>query len=207
MSNNKDNKLQRETMESYQQNFDKYIEKTISMVKWNLIKVIKDDVLPHNKNAAILEIGTWTWRDADFIESLWYKVQRSDAIDWFIKYNRSHWKEIEKLNVLDFDLWDRKFELIYANAIFLHFTKEQFAKVLSQLKNHLIWEKKVFLRLKEGEGELVSNRKLDAPRYFKFRKKQELIDFMDMQWFKLQKISIDIVADGVAWINYTWTLS
>jgi len=149
MSNNKDNKLQRETMESYQQNFDKYIEKTISMVKWNLIKVIKDDVLPHNKNAAILEIGTWTWRDADFIESLW----------------------------------------------------------LSQLKNHLIWEKKVFLRLKEGEGELVSNRKLDAPRYFKFRKKQELIDFMDMQWFKLQKISIDIVADGVAWINYTWTLS
>lgn len=120
-----------------------------------------------NTNARILEVGSGTGRDADYIESLGYHVQRTDASQGFIDYLRARNKNVEPLNILTDTLSDN-YDLVHANAVFLHFTEPEFTSVLRKINAALNHGGRLSFSLKQGDGEETTNRKLDAPRYFHF---------------------------------------
>lgn len=84
------------TVDSYNNKIEEYLSATPDDVdSYSDFGIFINDFLTYiNKEVwTILELGTWWWRDADYIESLWYNVLRSDGADWFIDYNMKHWKK------------------------------------------------------------------------------------------------------------------
>jgi SAM-dependent methyltransferase len=120
-----------------------------------------------DKNAQILEIGSGTGRDANYLESLGYHVQRTDASQGFVDYLRAQGKAAALLNVLT-DALPEGCDLIQANAVFLHFTESEFIAALAKVFKTLKPNGHFALSLKRGDGEETTSHKLDAPRYFHY---------------------------------------
>jgi hypothetical protein len=53
------------------------------------------------KTAAILELGSAHGRDADYIESLGYKIYRTDAVKAFVDYLQAKNHDASVLNAID----------------------------------------------------------------------------------------------------------
>jgi len=58
------------------------------------------------------------------------------------------------------------YDLIFANAVFLHFTPEELRKVLKKTYANLIENGILAFSVKHGDGEEWTNEKVGNPRYF-----------------------------------------
>jgi len=133
------------------------------------------------KDAEILEIGSGVGVTAKFIESLGYKIQVSDAAKSFVKYLRENgFPNARQFNLITDEFW-QNFDYILADAVLLHFTKDEVREVLKKVYDALnpggIFEFSFML----GEGERWQNR-LGAERYFKdwqINEVQEILDDVD----------------------------
>ena len=76
------------TLKTYEDGTQKYIDDTRSEVIGEFKTHIDNALAKINKNANILEIGTATGRDADYIESKGYTVTRTDIVEGFLDYQR-----------------------------------------------------------------------------------------------------------------------
>jgi SAM-dependent methyltransferase len=162
------------TLSSYERCADAYIEKTVPEIPPNL-KIWIDTVLsgvPHS--AKILEIGSGSGRDAAYMESLDYKVNRTDATVAFIKHLKNNGHHAELLNILTDELPDNSYDLIYANAVLLHFTHEELETIIQKIHMALKKNGKLAFTLKEGQGQEWSTKTLKDPRYFMFWTKQNI---------------------------------
>jgi hypothetical protein len=183
------------TLQTYQDNFQLYIDGTNKKIVWEY-KDFLDSVLDYiSKDSIVLEVWTSFWRDADYFESKWYNnICRSDAVQWFIDYNISLGKDCMYLNLLDFSLQQEYYDLIFANAVLLHFTYEQCIDIINKF---MLWLKKngiLAVKLKNGIWEEWSTHKMNGPRYFRYRTIEELENL-----FKDKKIQImrkEIVSDN-----------
>lgn len=104
-----DTKDQYITLASYERGVQRFVDKTPPVIAddSSLGQWIQFFLSQLQKEDEILEIGTGTGKDADYMESHGYHVTRSDAVDGFIEMNRQRGKDIIKLNVLDFDFTRR----------------------------------------------------------------------------------------------------
>ncbi|GAA3564473.1 hypothetical protein GCM10022235_36200 [Kribbella ginsengisoli] len=110
----------------------------------------------------VLELGSGTGRDAVELERRGHRVRRTDAAGSFVEMIRADGHEAERLNALTGD-FGGPYDLVFADAVFLHFTPEQLAQVLR--KAHAAAEYLAFTT-SEGTGDEWSNRFLDLPRHF-----------------------------------------
>ncbi|HEX9805123.1 MAG TPA: class I SAM-dependent methyltransferase [Candidatus Dojkabacteria bacterium] len=176
---------QKITKESYEKNADKFISKTGFGIKETTKEWYSEFLKKVPGNGKILEIGTGHGRDADYFESLGYRVIRSDAVDSFINFNRSREKEIHKLDIIN-DPIEFEFDAVFANAVFLHFKREDFKKAIENLRKSGAVGKPFAFSLKEGEGDYIETEKLCSERFFKLWTEEELREF-----FKQERIEID----------------
>jgi SAM-dependent methyltransferase len=161
------------TIEAYEKCFDQYLLITPNSVTGEY-KILFDQVLANvAKTASIFEIGTGTGRDADYIDSLGYKVTRSDVANSFIDYNRAAGKEIIKLNAIT-DQIVGKYDLILAMAVFLHFNTQEFEIALKNVHQALNKDGLFLIGLKNGYGERLSSDKFEAQRYYKYWDQQSI---------------------------------
>ena len=84
------------------------------------------------KSGTILELGTGTGSDADYMEAHGYQVTRSDYADAFLDYNRSRGKEILKIDALHIP-HDKTYDMVYANAVLLHFSADELTKIIGDI--------------------------------------------------------------------------
>lgn len=187
---------QKITLNSYEQSVNLYIEKTVSVVG-GYHKIYIDRFLSFmNKSDIILEIGAGAGRDADYIDSLGYQVLRSDITEGFIVYNQAKQKDIISFDVLNDNL-NRKFKNIIAMAVFLHFTDNDFRKALLNVHHHLEEGGIFACEIKNGEGEVWSEHKLELPRYFNYWN----IDSVKKEVEELFDVVYIAVADQEKWIE------
>jgi len=185
------------TVKTYENAVDKYVNLTTSVVKWEFKDWIDKALSYVSKESKILEIWTWWGRDSDYIESLWYCIQRSDYPDSFIEYNKKRWKEIIKLDILNIDLIE-KYDLVFANAVLLHFKKSQVKKILSNVRWILNeWWFFVF-SLKKWYWEEFNDAKVDWPRFFKYWQNEEIMNILNSSWFEAKYLEN---ADWNKWIH------
>lgn len=122
----------------------------------------------------ILELGSGTGRDAIEFEQRGHRVRRTDAAHSFLEMIRADGHPVGHLNALTDD-FGGPYDLVFADAVFLHFTPDQLATVLR--KAHAAAGLLAFTT-SEGDGSEWSNRFLDLPRHFTHWQEQPLRDLL-----------------------------
>lgn len=154
-----------ETICSYEAGFQSYIDKTPQEVDGIGKKWIEQflSYVPHDN--IIWEIGSGFGRDSKFIESLGYSVHRSDATLSFVKYLHDNGFACRSFNIL-VDDFDEPLFAVFANAVFLHFTREEFRMVLNKIYSALEVNGILSFSLKCGYDEEWEQGKLAGKRFF-----------------------------------------
>ncbi|MFA6404722.1 MAG: class I SAM-dependent methyltransferase [Candidatus Paceibacterota bacterium] len=115
-----------------------YIKNSIQQVEGDA-KIWIDEFLQRlSTNANILEVGSGTGRDANYIEKKGYIVIRTDIYPEFIEYQNEKYKK----KVLFFDLKQeiipdnflKKFDGLFVRSVLNHFSFEEIKEILRRLK-------------------------------------------------------------------------
>jgi SAM-dependent methyltransferase len=171
-----DEDTNKKTLESYEQGVELYnaasLPITGSVKDWIDASLA---LLP--SGAHILELGSAHGRDADYIETKGFKVDRTDAVQAFVDYLKSQNKDARLLNALTND-YGGPYDMIYANAVLLHFTPEQTKTVLQKVYNALKPHGLFSFSVKIGDDSAWSEAKLNAPRYFTYWREQPLKELL-----------------------------
>lgn len=145
-------KTNKTTVESYEKAIDKYIQSTVSVASVWVIDWLKDSIKSLSKRAHILEIGSGFGRDANYIETLGYKVERTDATNGFITILQKENPTARYFKAIDDDI-SNTYDLVLANAVFLHFTRRETESVIKKVFDSLNEDGRLAISLKQGEGE------------------------------------------------------
>jgi len=114
-------------------NFEEYILHSPKTVGKENKKWIDSALSFADKNLPVLEIGSGTGIDADYIESQDFTVHRTDIDDRFIAYQKEKGKNVQKLDILN-DKIKEKYSLIFINAVLHHFNYEELGRCLKKIK-------------------------------------------------------------------------
>lgn len=126
---------------------------------------------------AVLEIGSGTGADAAALEDHGLRVRRTDAAGSFVSRLRARGLQADVLDILTGDPggpWD----LIWASAVFLHFTAAELTQVLDITAAAAPGGYLAFT-VKEGDGADWSTAKLDRPRYFTYWRESALRELLN----------------------------
>ncbi len=174
----------KKTLEAYENGINEYLAAMIPTVQGS-VKIWTDAGLSLLPNQAyILELGSAHGRDADYIESCGFIVDRTDAAQSFVDYMRSKGHEARLLNALPDDYGD-PYEMIYANAVLLHFTQDECIEVFKRSRKSLTPNGLFAFSVKVGEGSGWSNKKLNDPRFFSYWHEKPLKELLKGKNFKI----------------------
>jgi len=189
------------TIESYETNIKKYIQNTPKKKGAVVEDWIGRSIQNLQSGAKILEIGSADGSDAKIIEESGFFVEKTDATKGFVEILKKDDPTSRLLNVLTDDI-AKGYDLIIANAVFLHFdigeTEKATAKVFEALNNDGIFA----LTLKQGKGDAWKNNKGMAPRYFNYWSKDEIVNLLANVGFG----NIDACVDSSDGSNATWIM-
>lgn len=125
-----------------------------------------DESLGHIPNGGkVLELGSAFGRDAEYIQGKGFQITCSDAVPNFVKLLKDKGFDARLLNALKNDMGSG-YDMVFANAVLLHFTHEQTAKVLDKVHAALNNNGIFAFSVKRGDGDKWTEEKLGAPRYF-----------------------------------------
>lgn len=183
---------QEETIQTYQNNFDLYKEKTASEVSGEFVDWMDEfmKLLPPGGN--IFELGSAHGRDARYLRERGFHVFCTDIIPQAIDDLKSDGFDA---TVCDYrnepnEEWLGAFDGIIAKAVYLHGTQEEFEKSLSRMGAILKPNGIFCLSFKIGAGEEIETGKLAGTRYFKFYTIEELKEIIGRHpQFELVKTS------------------
>jgi hypothetical protein len=165
---------QKITLDTYNRNAQKYIELTKSIDENPNAKSWLDFLTSLiDKELPVLEIGSGSGVCASYLESLGFVVDRTDAVDSFIEYQKSIGKEIDLLNIL-MNSSPKKYNFILANAVLHHFNPDELQIVLNNIRESLKEGGLLAFSVNIGTGEEFTNEKMDAPRYYKYWTKETI---------------------------------
>jgi len=179
-----------QTIKSYRDNFNKYTERTPTTLSPELNAWMDYfcDQLPHN--AKIFEFGSATGRDARYFNAKGFEVFCTDVIpEALINLTNQGFET----SIFDFrntpkPEWLNQFDGLFANAVFVHAKQETFLNALGHISKIVKKDGVIAFSLLIGEGEKISNVKIDAPRYFNFYRKEDLKKLLSQYNFEILSI-------------------
>ncbi len=188
------------TIRTYREGFKKYEERTPKEASGEFKEWINSFTSHLPENGTILELGSATGRDARYFASKGYKVTCTDIIP----------EALEKLSqegfeTSEFDFrnepkeeWNNHFDGFFANAVLLHAPKDVFEKAVANVSKVLKKDGVAGFSLKTGDGEEVTEEKMDAPRYFNYHNKEDITELLSGLPFETVSISH---ADNNKWLH------
>jgi SAM-dependent methyltransferase len=162
------------TLASYEEAAEKFRESIPRGPNPSLIELFDliDAHLP--AGGSVLELGSGSGRDAVELEQRGHRVRRTDAPGSFVDMIRADGYQADRLNALTDD-FGGPYDLVFADAVFLHFTRDQLAAVLRKAREAAAL---LAFTTREGEGDKWSRRYLDLPRHFTLWQEQALRDLL-----------------------------
>lgn len=154
-----------ETLRSYQERVKEYIDGTAQEVTGAAKDWIDAALLGLPPQARIVELGSAFGRDAAYMGSQGFQIECTDAVPGFVSQLQSCGFKARLFNAITDELEDQ-YDLILANAVMLHFNRDEFSVVLNKLFRSLKHGGRFAFSLKRGHGESWSHEKIGAPRYF-----------------------------------------
>lgn len=209
----------KKTVEIYERKAATYLKTTIEHDKLDpekakrkkekLQNFIKENLEQLKKGSKVFEIGSADGENAKYIESLGYNVTASDIADAFIDETKSKIENTIKFNVLEDDFKD-KYSAVLAWRVFVHFTKEDLDitlnKVYRALENGGIFIFNIMNReTKACDEEWVdfpNEYHMDAERYYKYYKKEEVDSLISKTDFKVKSFHMEGGDNKNKWLVY-----
>ena len=174
------------TVKTYNDEYQIYLDKTVDEVKGS-IKTFIDTFLGYiKKDSQILEIGSGAGRDASYIEKLGYEILRTDAAKNFVENMKKQGHEAQVLDIVNETL-NKKFDAIFADAVFLHFDDAEFGKAINHVVDMLNPSGIFALSLHKGTFRGMSSHK-HSSRYFHEWTEQELVPLLSQYGFAVLKV-------------------
>lgn len=167
------NTTNKETIDSYNLAVNTYIEESPQFVTDEL-KVWIDGVLSRlNKDAKILEIGSGSGKDAAYFKSQGFIMELTDASKGFVEYLKNKNYDARVFNVLADEI-NSRYDLVFADAVFLHFTEDELRTVLMKVHTALYTTGQLAFTVKVGDGDESTTRKLGHARYFHYWQEDDI---------------------------------
>lgn len=157
-----------QTIGTYNKSIELYVNRDMTRSREGFYNDWLDDVF-HDvpQNARVLEIGSAQGRDARYLASKGCKVQVTDVSDGFLEYLRQQGYSPLRLDIIT-EVPEGKWDIVYASAVFLHFTDEDFSSALRNIHAALVDGGKLAFSVIQGDGELTKDQQLGMPRYFRY---------------------------------------
>jgi SAM-dependent methyltransferase len=188
------------TIKTYKEGFNKYEERTPKEVSGDFREWINSFTSYLPENGTILELGSATGRDARYFASKGYKVTCTDIVPEALKKLSQ-----EGFETSEFDFrnepkeeWSNHFDGFFANAVLLHAPNDVFKKAVANILKVLKKNGVAGFSLKTGEGEEITEEKMDAPRYFNYHNEEEIRNILSGLPFEIISISH---ADQNKWLH------
>jgi SAM-dependent methyltransferase len=189
------------TLNTYQEHFDNYVAKTPQETSGTQKEWIESLLAQINHDTPILEIGSAFGRDAAFIQNAgFHNLTVTDAFDAAIDELNNRGFNAAKLNILT-DEPEGKYGLIFASAVFLHFTAEELEMVLRKLSRSLEEDGILSFSVKQGDGEEWTSEKMDAPRYFRYWQPESLQELVEASGYDI--LTLGNIDDSQKWLEVT----
>ena len=188
-----------QTIQTYEDHVQDYIDGTTQSVDGILKEWLDKTLAMTAKDARILELGSAMGRDATYLQAQGYTVECTDVTEGFVEFLKQKGFNARKLDALTDD-FGATYDLIFASAVLLHFTREETAQVLSKIYDALNDDGIFAFTLKEGEGEEWSEEKLGAPRFFCYWTADQIAEYLQDAGFE----KIDILEGQVGARNVQW---
>jgi len=188
------------TVESYEAHVAEYINGTPQTVDGTVKEWIDAAVSELPLDARILEIGSAFGRDATYLQNMGFKIQCTDVTKGFVKLLKEQGFDARELNALTDDLGG-PYDLIFAQAVLLHFTPEETKSVIAKAYNALDEGGRFAFTVKQGEGEKWTDEKLNAPRYFCYWTAETLRPVIEAAGFSDIKIEGDKATGSAIWVQ------
>jgi predicted TPR repeat methyltransferase len=175
------------TIRSYESAIVEYVQGTPAEVPDSFKEWILGTLRLLSPGAKIIEIGSGFGRDAEYIESFGFQVERTDATDGFIALLKEKGCQVRKFNILT-DPFTSQYDLVFADAVFLHFTRDELQRTLKKVHAALHPGGILSFSVKKGEGEAWSMSKINKPRYFCFWSEMQLRSLLQDAGFETLQI-------------------
>ncbi|GAA1229360.1 class I SAM-dependent methyltransferase [Oryzihumus leptocrescens] len=182
------------TLAAYEAGAGAYVEGTPATPPDRLTGVFNLLATHVRPPATLLEIGSATGRDADLLEERGYAVTRTDAATSFVNLLRRRGLAVDRLNVLT-DEVRGVYDVIYANAVFLHFSRGELVGVLARMLPHVRARGLLVFTVKGGTGEGWSTHKLDLPRHFTYWQEPALRRLVASTGWQVLELTVATGAD------------
>lgn len=176
------------TLKSYEDHVQDYVAGTPQAVEGEFKAWIDRVLKLVPKHGTILELGSAFGRDAAYIKSKGYKVIATDAVQGFVDLLQKSGHEARMLNALTDD-FGHDYDMIFANAVLLHFTPDQVKEILQKAHRSLKPTGILAFSVKRGNGQSWSEAKLNAPRYFYYWKRDDLESVVKVAGFKVVELA------------------
>ena len=183
----------KKTIQSYESSINEYIQNTPIKHGAVVEDWINKSIQALNPDAKILEIGSAHGRDAKIIEEKGFYVEKTDATKGFVDILQKDDPKARILNIITDNL-DSTYDLIIANAVFLHFDNKDMQSSTTKVYSALNPGGVFSLTLKQGEGEAWQDNKGMAPRYFNYWSKDDIVELLVATGF----------TDVDAWVNSSY---
>lgn len=180
------------TVDAYEKSIEDYVKGTPQSSSERVKEWLNQGLDGLDLNSQILELGSAFGREARYVESLGYKVERTDVVQGFVELLQKEDPSAHLLNAIE-DPIVGTYELIFANAVLLHFNRDETRLVLKKLLGALSDNGRIAISVKEGSGEEWLTAKISVPRFFCYWKKDEFEALLYDVGFS--KVSIDINED------------
>ncbi len=175
-----------DTIKSYENTHQDYTdsrspEQSAQYLKWVI------DELAELKNPQILEIGTGTGYDADYLDRLGYNITRSDAVEGFINQNQARGKSVVKLDVIN-DRIEKEYDLIFAINVLQHMDQEDFKKSIQNLNAGLKSGGRLLFSITVGAGDTEWHDDKGGARVFLNWQPDKLTQILEQEGFESIKL-------------------
>ncbi len=110
-------------------------------------------------------------------------MERTDAASAFVEFQHQKGNQARLLNVLTDDLGSG-YDMIYGEAVLLHFTESEIQEVITKIYSALKAGGYFLCSLKRGDGEEVTDRKLGKDRYFHYWQNETIQPILKVVGFK-----------------------
>lgn len=162
----------RRTIDTYNGGVQAYIDGTPHEASGNHRRWMDLAFSDVDTSAKVLEIGSAFGRDARYLMEKGYTPVLTDATPAFVEYLRQRGLDAGLLDIVQ-ERPQEVFDVVFAAAVFLHFTEEDFEQALTHVRDALQAEGKFIFSLKQGEGEAWSAAKMGSDRYFHYWRRDD----------------------------------
>ncbi len=189
------------TLETYNKSVDEYIKTTPPKVDGHIKVWLDKCITMLQPDARIVEIGVGHGKDSDYLEENGFTIERTDASTAFVEYQIQNGHDAKLINVLTDDLVG-PYDMVLADAVWLHFNPAEAELATKKVYESLAPEGIFALTLKQGDGEEITDRKLNSTRYFRYWQEEDARKLLETAGFEVIDIvqATDYRTDRPGWL-------